>query len=103
MSDLGAHSIFNCTVGADQAGPSAATGDTNLNFMGANLTAAAATVALTVFDGAAAGNIVLLTLAAVANANAGGVLPSFSVVKNKFMHYTLSGVGATAQLYWQTG
>lgn len=103
MSDVSAHSIFNCVVGADQVGPAAATGDNNLNFLGGNLTAAAATVALTVFDGAAAGNIVLLTLAAVANGNAGGVLPSFSVVKNKVLHYTLSGVGATAQLYWQTG
>lgn len=104
MSSLNAHAIFNCTVGADQAGPALATGDSVLFFLGGNLTAAAATSTLTVFDGAAGGNVVLLTLSCVANSNAGGVLPSSYAVKAAAgLHYTLAGASATAQLYWQTG
>lgn len=105
MSALTPHAIFNCVVGADQVGPQFGTGDSVLNLLGANLTAAAAVVALTVFDGAAAGNIILLTLAAPINGNAGGVFPSNYSVQSKAngLHYTLSGVGATAQIYWQTG
>lgn len=103
MSDIGAHAIFNCAIGVDQVGPAAAVGDSCLNFLGANLTGGSAAAALTVYDGAAAGAVILLTLGGAAGVNAGGVLPSFSAVKNKFMHYTLSGTGATAQIYWQTG
>lgn len=104
MSALSPHAIFNCAVGTDQQGPSTGTGDSVLNFLGGNLTAAAAAATLTVFDGAAAGNVVLLTLGTPASGNAGGVLPSLYVVKAAAgIHYTLSGAAATAQLYWQTG
>lgn len=104
MSDLNAHAIFQCVIGADQAGPAVATGDTVLNFLGANLTGGSAAATLTVFDGAAGGGVQLLTLAAGVGVNAGGVLPSFYVVKAAAgLHYTLAGTGATAQLYWQTG
>ena len=103
MSELSAHAIFNLAIGADQTGPAKATGDTTLNFFGANLTGGSAAATLTVFDGAAAGAVVLMTLGAAIGANAGGVLPSFSVVKAGFIHYTMAGTGATGQIYWQTG
>ena len=105
MSASSAHAIFNCVVGADQAGPVKATGDSTLFFLGANLSPAAAASALTVFDGAAAGNVVLMTLVAPASGGtAPGNLPSLYAVNAAVgMHYTLSGTAATAQIYWQTG
>lgn len=104
MTALSPHSIFNCAIGADQTGPSVGTGETLLYFLGGNLTPAAAAAALTVYDGAAAGNIVLLTLAAPASGGtAPGNLPTEYAVRSTSIHYTLSGTSATAQLYWQSG
>lgn len=104
MTGFTPHAVFNCVGGTDQAGPATAAGDTVLYFLGANLTPAAAASSLTIYDGAAAGNIVLMTLAAPASGGtAPGNLPTECAVRNGFLHYTLSGASATAQIYSQTG
>lgn len=106
MSVLSPHAIFNCSSGTDQSGPAQATGDSLLMFLGSNLSPGSAAAALTVYDGPAGNAIILLTLAAPSSGGtANGVLASNYAVRDKTngIHYTLTGTGATAQLYWQTG
>lgn len=95
---------INLVVGTDQVAVSAGPGDSFLYFIGAQLSPAAAASTLTVYDGPAASNKVLTTVAAPASGGTALGGPFMSVpTQSGSIHYTLSGSGATAQLFWRTG
>ena len=97
------HSVFNCAIGANLAGPAAGTGETVLNFLGANLTPGSTASALTV---GFPSNLttVLLTLGGPASGGSvPGIMPSLVAVNGGALFYTLSGTGASAQIYSQSG
>jgi hypothetical protein len=102
MSANSPHISFNMSLGSGLSGPAAGVGDSFLYFLGANVTPAAAAVALTIFhsDGATA----ILTIGSAASQPTVNVLmPSLVPVNGGAIKYTFSGAGATGQMYTQTG
>lgn len=103
MSAISAHQVFNCVVGAAQTGPAVGIGDSVLFFLGANLSPAAAASALTVASNVGMTLILLTLVAPASGGTVPGIMPSLVAVNGGASFYTLSGVGASAQIYYQTG
>lgn len=97
------HTVFNCVVGAAQAGPAKAVGDTVLFFLGGNLTPGSVASALTVCSEVGMTNVFLTLGAPASGGSVPGIMASLVAINTGALFYTLSGTGASAQLYSQTG
>lgn len=98
-------SIANLAIGADQQAAAPDSGSVILKFRGAKLSGGTAAATLTVYDGPAANNKILATLAAPTGGS-DVIQPGywFAAAKDPGgIHYTLAGTGATAQIMYSTG